>query len=486
VPAKYKPARYRATPVLNGFGRHVVSRFSYGTTPELVAAVEAAGGPLPWFEQQLATAYDGERDAEAVDWWPDLHLSPQQIWQNQVEEKRGSWEVMWDYSRRLLARRITSSKQVLEVMTEFWESHLHVTANGDAQAMWRVPYGDVIRKHALGRFDEMLVEAVTHPAMLLYLDGASSTKSSPNENLGREVLELHTVGFGSYSEPDVKNAMRALTGYRVDMWRTWEFSYRNADHWTGPITVGSFSHPNSDADGREVVRQMLVHLAHRPETARRIARKLAVKFIGDDASDDAVAELATVYLKNGTAIVPVLQRLVRMPEFRRSKRTKLRGASEDVVATYRALGAQLHAPSGDEDAANAVIWQARKIGLMPMGWPRPDGAPLDNESWAGPARALASMDVHWSLAGGWWPSTGIEYRAKADWAPELPIAFDELVDHMARVAHGRPSDSVLLKACCQAVDTGRDETITGDHKALRWLFPRLLVTVLDHPNHYVR
>lgn len=484
---KYRPVRYAPTPVLGAADRHVVSRFSYGTTPELVREVQAAGGGVAWFEKQLATAYsDPAADARIGDWWPDLHLDAPTLWKRQQDEVRAVWEVMADYSRRLLVRRTISPHQVLERMTEFFEAHLHVPVNGDKQGIWRASYGDVIRRHALGRFDEMLVEAITHPSMLLFLDQAVSTKKAPNENLGRELLELHTVGVGNHTEADVKASARILTGYRVDVWRSWAATYKPEDHWTGPVQVGDFSDPNTDPDGRDLVRRYLVHLAHRPQTAQRLARKLAVKFVRDDPPQALVDRLARTYLEHDTAIVPVLRELVRSVEFKGSRGVKLRDPSEDLVATYRALGASLKAPQRIEDAANAMLWQSTVIGLAPMTWPRPDGQPLDNQPWATPARALASMDIHWSLAGGWWPKTGVDYQQPTDWVPELPMQFAPLVDHLSRHILGRPSTRGILKAACTAVSVKPTEQITADHPLMRWHFNRLLGSFLDNPLHYGR
>ncbi|WP_082503191.1 DUF1800 domain-containing protein [Nocardioides sp. Leaf307] len=485
VSATYAPGRYARTPVLGAGARHLTTRFSYGVTPELTAEVKAAGGGMAWFREQLATA-DSARAEALADWWPDLHRGPADLWQRQVTDVRGTWEVMYDYARRVMARRITSRQQVLEVMTEFWEGHLHVPAIGDAQAVWRAPYGEIMRRHALGRFDEMLVEAITHPSMLIFLDGATSTKAHPNENLGRELLELHTLGVGNYTEDDVKASARILTGYRVDLWRTWAATYRPEDHWTGPVQVAGFSHDNAAADGREVVRAYLVHLAHHPATARRIARKLALRFVSDTPSDALVERLAATYLANDTAIKPVLMKLVNSREFRTSRRTKLRDPAEDVVATYRALGLPLEPPSDGEAAANAMIWQSETIGLKPFAWPRPDGQPLTNAAWDSPARALASMAMHWSMSGGWWPEHGTTYKKPTEWVPEFPIVFRDLVDHMARRVHARPSSASLLQGACTATGIAPDATITADHALMKWHFPRLLAALLDHPDHYLR
>ena len=222
-------------------------------------------------------------------------------------------------------------------MTEFFENHLHVPVQDDGVFGFRAAYGKLIRSHALGRFDQMLVAAITHPAMGTSLDNASSTKSAPNENLGRELLELHTVGRGNHTEDDVKNSARILTGYRVDMWRTWNAWYDLPSHWTGPVNVLGFSHANAAADGRPVAEAYLTYLAHHPATARRLAKKLAVRFVSDSPSDGLVQHLADVYLANQTAIVPVLQALVAHPEFGASPGAKVRTPTDDVVATYRAL-----------------------------------------------------------------------------------------------------------------------------------------------------
>jgi hypothetical protein len=234
--------------------RHLVTRFSYGVDATLARDVRRAGGADAWFDRQLTRPRsfpDGAAE-QVRGWWPDLDRKPADLWQRQVQEVRGGWEVMEDYGRWLLVRRIRTRRPVLEKMTEFWEGMLHVPTSGDAQFTWRVDYGDTVRRHALGRFDQLLAATTTHPAMLIFLSAATSTKRAPNENLGRELLELHTLGAGSYSEDDVKASARILTGWHVDLWKTWAASYVKEDHWTGRVEVKGFSHKNRKGDGREV------------------------------------------------------------------------------------------------------------------------------------------------------------------------------------------------------------------------------------------
>jgi len=381
-------------------------------------------------------------------------------------------------------------RQVHEVMTEFWEHHFNVPVNGDAQFTWRADYGNVIRRHALGRFDELLAATITHPAMLINLDNVSSTRTHPNENLGRELLELYTVGREAYDEDDVKASARILTGWTVEMWTTFKAAYDEERHARGRVRVLGFQHANEAADGRDVTRAYLRYLAHHPATARRVARRLAVKFVRDDPPEALVARLAKVYLANDTAIAPVLRALVRSPEFARAARTKVRDPGEDIVAAYRALGIRLSRPpagkAGDSHGATAVLWQVAGIGAKPFDWPRPDGQPIDSESWSSPSRLVASLSVHRDLASGWWPNHGIRYPKPASWLPARTVRFDALVDHMSRLVLHQPASKRLVKACCEATGCKPRERITREHGLVRWGMPRLLTTLLDSPDFMTR
>src|SRR6478736_10360714 len=148
-------------PVLNARDRHLVGRFSYGVTPDLARDVRRAGGAKAWFEHQLSPGSVSDRQAAALRrWWPSLDRSATDLWQRQRTEVEFGWEVMFDYQRWVLLQRMQSRRQVLELMTEFWEHHFNVPANGDAQFTWRVDFGDVIRSRALGRFDQLLQAAI--------------------------------------------------------------------------------------------------------------------------------------------------------------------------------------------------------------------------------------------------------------------------------------------------------------------------------------
>jgi uncharacterized protein (DUF1800 family) len=474
--------------LLTAASLHLANRFTYGFTPGLHEQMTAAGSPESWFEAQLNPAAIADAKASAFQsWWPSIDLDAAAIWQRDQSKAERSWEAMQNYARWCLLRRIYSQRQVLEVMTEFWENHLHVPLDDSGVFTYRADYGKLLRRHALGRFDEMLVAAITHPAMGISLDNARSTRKSPNENLGRELLELHTVGRGNHTEDDVKNSARILTGYRVDMWTaTWNAYYNPTSHRTGAVNVLGFSHANADPDGRAVTEAYLTYLAHHPKTAERIARKLAVRFVSDTPSEALVAHLAQVFLANNTEIKPVLRALVASGEFKAAAGAKVRTPTDDVVATHRALGTELAKVVNDDSAANVILWQTASIGQTPFAWGRPDGQPDDNRSWSSASRLLASFEVHYSMAGRWWRKEDVTYRTPEAWMPAPSLRFDELVNHLSTQLLGKRVPARLLRACMEATGLAADTTITSSHAVIRWQFAILLTTLLDSPDHMHR
>lgn len=479
------PRSPRRVPVPQPDARHLLRRFTYGPTPALVRATRR--DHLAWFDDQLRPSRIADPVGDEVDtWWPDLQRTPLDLWLRQLRGERRGSDVMRDYGSWLLARRTHSTRQVHEVMTQFWEDHLHVPVNGDGQFTWRADYGRTLRRHALGRYDRMLAAATTHPAMLVYLDGATSTKAAPNENHGRELLELHTLGAGRYDEDDVKASARILTGWRVDLNDTWQRLYVPEYHWTGPVRVRGFSAANDDPDGRRLTQRYLRHLAHHPDTAATIARKLAVAFVGDEPPAALVSMLARTYLEHGTAIVPVLRALVRSTAFAAAADAKLRDPGQDVVATYRALDVRLQAPVDSRSATAVMLGQTGALGLTTGAWPRPDGPPATNVAWSSPLRALASVDLHWAVATRGWPQAQVVHREPASWLPPLPTTLRDLVDHLSRLLLQRPASTRLLEACELAVATPVATELTETHPVVVHHVGRLLAAVLDQPEHYAR
>jgi uncharacterized protein (DUF1800 family) len=409
-------------------------------------------------------------------------------WDDVFAGRKGQWEYAVDLANWTLLRRTHSSRQVQEVMTDFWANHFHVPSVHDTAWAFRADYDAMLRKRCLGNFDDLLVAASLHPAMLLYLSNYESTKDHPNENQGRELLELHTVGRSSgYTEDMVKASARILTGYTVDAWDTWKPFYDAGVHATGRVKVLGFTSANRSYDGRKVTHAYLRYLAHHPSTARNIARKLAIRFVSDNPSPRLINDLARAFRRSGTNIKATLRELIDHPEFKRSADKKVRNPIEDFVATVRVLDVRARRPKESDGwpFAEAQIWMCK--GQYPFMWPRPDGMPQSNAAWSSASQVLGSLDLHYSLSGGWVGSAGsVHYRSQAGWLPQAELRFDSYVDHLSRVLLGRPSTARLLKAACQATGCTPSETVDKNHALANWLMPRLLTAILDTPDHMTR
>jgi hypothetical protein len=482
------PAGRASSTLLSTQARHLTDRFSYGVTPALADQVRAHGGARSWFEWQLQPSRIRDRAGDALlGWYPTMGWSTSRVVSETDAGNVGGWEIMVDYQNWLLMRRMVSQRQLLEVMTEFWENHFNVPVSADGVYTWRTDYGKAIRARALDSFESLLQAVSVHPAMGIYLGNAVSDAEHPNENQGRELLELHTVGLAAgYAEPDVVSSARILTGWQVDEWNTWRAGYNEMAHWTGRVRVLGFTRANTSQDGRRLTRDYLSYLAHHPATATHIATKLATAFVSDTPPRSLVTRLARVYSAHGTQIRPVLRALVDSAEFQASVGAKIRDPESDLVATYRLMGVRVSKPDADDRAAHQLVWQASGIGQEPMAWPAPNGRPIVGAAWAAPSRVMGSMDVHYTMSGGWWPSKGIRYPAPTSWLPQASTRFDHLVDHLAqRILQRRASDR-LQQACREAVAVTAHEQITADHAVMRWLFPRLLTTFFDSPDFFRR
>lgn len=463
---------------------HLLRRTSYGPTPELVSRA-ARLGRAAWLEQQLdpASFPDPEGDA-VVARFPSLALSPAQV---RSRYSVGSWDVMFDLGRAAIGRAAWSRRQLLEVLVDLWSNHLNVTCPSDNVWDNRHRYdADVIRPHALGRFADLLRAAITHPAMLTYLDNASSTKQAPNENLGRELLELHTVGVDAgYTEAEVRDSARILTGLTVD--GSGAATYKPRWHWTGPVKVLDFSHPNADADGSAVVTAYLDHLARHPATARRIARLLAVRFVADDPPAALVDRLAATYTASDTAIAPVLRELLTAPEFLALANrgdAKQRRPLESIVATVRALGfAQARRGVAELDG---LYWALESMGHQPMAWPAPNGYPDVAAAWTSSAATLARWNVTLGLAAGWWPKGFTHAPLTALLPRPRPATHGALVAALGQRLLQRPLPVAHVAAICAFLEVGTRTPVRADSEIVGWRLPYAVALVLSSPVHLAR
>ncbi|NUR05834.1 MAG: DUF1800 domain-containing protein [Nocardioidaceae bacterium] len=485
--AAYAVRPYSATPRPTYRQLHYLNRLGCGFSPSSFAQLRRAGSASAWLTQQLAPARIGESTTAAAlpGWFPDLREPASTKWTKNTSGVKGGWEYAKDLASYTMLRRIHSTRPVLETMVDFWSNHLHVHANNDLAWVHRMSYDDVIRRHALGRFDEMLVEAALHPAMLLYLDNWRSVRNAPNENQGRELLELHTVGRASgYTEQMVKDSAKILSGFTVRAFDTWAGYYDPAKHTTGPVQVLGFTSANASPDGQALTREYLRYLARHSATATNIATKLARYFVSDSPSASLVGTVAKAFRDSGTDIKATLRALVAHPDFIASRGRLTRTPIEDFVATARVLRVAPRKPTSDASYANAIAWVPQSI--LVYQWPRPDGSPRGDAAWASATRMLSSFQMHWNLAGAWWPRQGATYRTAAAWLPKASIRLDQYVDHLCRVLLGRSSTPRILGACVAATGYPPGTVVTREHPIASWLFVRLIGVLLDSPEHMRR
>jgi len=468
--------------------RHMLNRFSFGCTPELAAEAAAAGGPHAWFEQQLAPSSIPDGFAGGmVSWWPRLAMDAADLQAADAAGTLQGLEVSADLVRWTLMRRAFSKRQLLEVMAAFWLDHLHVRVHDFGSWAVRIEHDTLVRRHALGRFEDMLVGAVLGRALGCNLDNSKSTAKHLNENLGRELLELHTVGReAAYTERDVLDSPRILTGYRVDRFNTWDAWYAPTDHWVGPVQVLGFTHANSAPDGRPVANGLLRYLARHPATARRIAFKLCRRFVSDAPSDAVVAAVSQAYLASGTDIAATLRTLVRHPDFELAVGAKTRTPVEECIATWRALGLRPTKPTRSSDFALYCAYQVDAAGQSPFDWPRPDGPPDTGDAWSSVSRLLSAWNLHYRMAGSQLPTTGVTFRTPQSWLPPLPATVGEIIDHVSQQLLCRHATTRLTSVVAQRIDLPATTTIRVFDDLGTWRVARLLAAVLDTPEHMSR
>jgi uncharacterized protein (DUF1800 family) len=460
---------------------HLLRRATFGPTPDSLA--EAARlGVAGWLDRQLNPAAIDDSELDAL--LTRLPLANADIVTVRAKLAVHSYDAFGQLGRAAVARAIWSNRQLFEAAAMFWANHLHVAAPSGGVWDSRSDYDkSVTRKYALGKFSDMLKASARHPAMVTYLDQRDSTKAHPNENYARELMELHTVGM-IYTEADVQAAARLLTGMTVSAGGA--YTYNAARHATGAVTVLGFSHPNATADGGEqAVTAFLDYLAVHPATAERIATKLCVRFVADEAPATLVAKLAKVYLDNGTAIAPVLRALFTSPEFAASIGQKVRTPFEDLTAAVRTLG--LGIETSGTKALDALYNNLVNAGNAPFRWNPPNGFPDVAAAWASPSAFLLRCNSHLNLAAGWYPK---QLTRPADLlkalVPVLPATYGALVDALARRLVGTALPAAQVAAVLSVAGKSPTSSLTSSDKQIAGSLPYLIALVLDSPSFQLR
>jgi uncharacterized protein (DUF1800 family) len=329
-------------------------------------------------------------------------------------------------------------------MTDFWFNHFNVFVDKGLDRLMLTSYErDVIRPHALGKFEDLLVATAKSPAMLFYLDnwlsvGPDSAKalgipahpgryppprprpgkrtSGLNENYGRELLELHTLSVnGGYSQRDVTEVAKVFTGWTIENpAQGGGFKFDPRMHEPGPKFVfGRRIKPKGEGEGMEVLHR----LATSPQTAHFISLKLAERFVSDDPPPALVDRMAKMFLKKKGDIREVLNTLFHSPEFwdDQTYRAKVKTPLEFVASAVRATGAEI-------DDAQPLVGQLNRMGMPLYGAQPPTGYSMKAETWVSSSALLNRMNFALALTSGKIKGVKADAAQLAGSSPEAPDA----------------------------------------------------------------
>jgi uncharacterized protein (DUF1800 family) len=355
-----------------------------------------------------------------------------------------------------VVRAAHARNQLQEVLVDFWFNHFNVFVNDGFDRYSISSYErDAIRPHVLGRFRDLLQAASLHPAMLFYLDNYLNTvprrvgnrvTGGINENQGRELLELHTVGVDAgYSQADVYEASRCLTGHGIDnLGTSGAYVFRAANHDNEAKQVFGLSVPAGGGEGD--VQRLFDYLASHPATARYISRRLCQRFVADDPPAALVDRLANVFLRTDGDLHEVVKALFGSADFWAEAfgSGKPRTPLEFVAAALRASGAEVQNP------------RAVRATLADMGMPLyacnpPTGYSNRGAEWLNPSSQLYRMNFALDLAAGAISGVTADVRAlirEGGGNPDDPRSAAEAID---REVFGRTLSSVTL-ASASSVD----------------------------------
>jgi len=423
------------------------NRFGLGARP---GEVERAGeNPKAWLIAQIAPAPqpqgpDGPfKSGDAL--VADLAAYRQQRREMKKDNAEG-FKAFFKQQRQVLIDEMsarfdlgfTTQRPFAERLVWFWTNHFTISTQNAGTASLAGAYErEAIRPFIAGKFEDMLFAVATHPAMLIYLNNAQSigpdsragqiAKRGLNENFGRELMELYTLGVdGGYTQADVIALANILTGWSVDTGAPANrpiarflqagfdqnampqdpggssgFRFFPNRHEPGTVTLRGKTYP----DGYEGGRAVLHDLAHDPATARFIARKFAVHFIADNPPPASVARLEKIFRDTGGDLKAMAVGVVEDPAAWTPGPGKMRPPVDFVTATYRLLNLpaeKLQTADGQIPGAQrqtlAAMQACRLMGQFPMAAPSPKGWSDQSSDWSGPDAVLSRIAFARQLA----------------------------------------------------------------------------------------
>ncbi|CAN5576744.1 DUF1800 domain-containing protein [soil metagenome] len=366
---------------------HFLSRATYGLWPGDLDYLKKLGR-LKWLDEQLSFEKIDDRSC-------DLRARRfETLWLDTGTCYEYKKPVLRDeLVRHMLLRAIYSKRQLYEVMVGFWSDHLNIdVGKGDAIYAKATDDRSVVRKYAFGRFQDLIAASAKSAAMLIYLDGNENRSAAhptalniPNENYARELLELHTMGVdGGYSQKDVCEVARCLTGWRIHTpWQRGKIYFVSAEHDDGVKVV--LGKTIAAGGGEKDLDSVLNIVCQHPSTASHIATKLLQHFVAEEPPKAMVSRVATVFTNSGGDIRTVVRAIFTDEQFDHFAANKIKRPFHFIVSSLRSLAADTYAHASLTEYLN-------RMGHAPFQYPTPDGYPDQSYYW------LSTLLWRWNFA----------------------------------------------------------------------------------------
>ncbi len=370
-----------------------------------------------------------------------ISLGPPEVRQTLLLMNAPQQAVTADLTAGKLYRAIYSNRQLAQVLDDFWFNHFNVFLDKGADRYEVNEYErNAIQPYVLGRFRDLLEATAKSPAMLFYLDNwQSNNRRGLNENYGRELLELHTLGVdGGYTQKDVTEVARCFTGWTIrDPRKGGGFEYNDRWHDKREKTVLGVTIPAGG--GIEDGEKVLDIVASHPATARHISFELAQKFVADNPPQALVDRMSKTFLKTHGDIREVMKTMLDSPEFwsEGAWQAKIKTPFEMVVSAVRATGAKV-------DDVYALAGQVGKLGEPIYRKLEPTGYSNANSEWVNSAALLNRMNFALALTRNKLPGIHVERPLTPrdllfrDPGPQTSAVIAKAPDEAAGLALGSP------------------------------------------------
>jgi uncharacterized protein (DUF1800 family) len=413
--------------------KHLLNRIAFGPRPADIQRIQQLGADK-YIEQQLHP--DGIEDhatEELLGGLPSIRMNtseimskypqPQQVARRlgfkpgDPEARRRVQEMLRDkgmsppqqllqeLQAQKIIRAVNSQRQLQEVMTDFWFNHFNIYWNKNADRWLTTGFEmHTIRPHVLGKFKDLLMATAKSPAMLFYLDNhLSSSIKGINENYGRELMELHTLGVdGGYTQRDVQEVARAFTGWSIDRPQmSGQFMFRPRIHVFGEkIVLGHKINAGGVGDGEEVIDI----LARHPSTAHFISTKIVRRFVSDDPTPNLVTHVADVFQKTDGDIREMMSAILTSKEFNAPETAgaKTKTPFEYVASAIRSL-------DGQTDGSRQIAQAIGRMGQPLYQCQPPAGYPDRGDHWMSSGAVLERLNFAVALTANKLPGTTVKF-----------------------------------------------------------------------------